>query len=217
MSANALAAAFQHDKRLRNPFSSGELPHYVVLVELTSVIGAERVDLSELLAQLLGTAMDGESHLVEDACFGRSEDFWSIRHSISDGLRSSGTVIGFDISVPRSRLPELRADLISLLTERYPRLRICDFGHCGDGGDHFNLVWPWSSGPYDSSSIDGVRELIYDRVVRVHGGSFSAEHGVGPYNNDYYKRYASAAERRVAARLKQLCDPKGLLGNVDFN
>jgi FAD/FMN-containing dehydrogenase len=217
MSANALDAALTHNRRLRNPFSSVALPEYAVLVELTSTIPAGEVDLSELLTQLLGRAMEGPGALVKDACLGRAEDFWAIRHSISDGVRAAGAVVGFDISVPRSSLPALRADLVASLTERYPQLRICDFGHCGDGGDHFNLVWPKGLGRPDPSVIDAVRELVYDRVVRTYGGSFSAEHGVGPHNIAYYKRYASPAERKLAAGLKRLCDPKGLLGTVDFS
>ena len=66
-------------------------------------------------------------------------------------------------------------------------------------------------------AVDAVRQLIYDRVVRGYGGSFSAEHGVGPHNILYYKRYASPADRMLAGRLKHLCDPKGLLGTVDFS
>ena len=216
MSANAMEAALTHNRRLRNPFSTAGLPAYAVLVELTSTLRADHLDLNELLAQLLAGSMEGPDPLVKDARFGRPEDFWAIRHSISDGLRRAGAVIGFDISVPRSQLPTLRADLVSRLTSQYPQLRICDFGHCGDGGDHFNLVWPSSAGPYDAAVVDAVRELIYERVVRNYGGSFSAEHGVGPHNILYYKRFAGPAERRLAGRIKQLCDPKGLLGTVDF-
>jgi FAD/FMN-containing dehydrogenase len=216
MSANAMEAALTHNRRLRNPFSATGLPAYAVLVELTSTLRAEHLDLNELLAQLLARSMEGPDPLVKDARFGRPEDFWAIRHSISDGLRRAGAVIGFDISVPRSQLPALRADLVGRLTSQYPQLRICDFGHCGDGGDHFNLVWPSSAGPYDAAVVDAVREIVYERVVRNYGGSFSAEHGVGPHNILYYKRFASPAERRLAGRIKQLCDPKGLLGTVDF-
>ena len=217
MSSNAMAAALAHNRRLRNPFSTPELPEYAVLVELTSTLAAAQLDLSDLMAQLLVRCMEAPEPLITDAVSGRPEDFWALRHSISDGVRAGGTVVGFDISVPRSRLPALRADLITLLSEQYPQLRICDFGHCGDGGDHFNLVWPRSAGEYDPLIVDTVRELIYERVVRGYGGSFSAEHGVGPHNIAYYRRYASGAERALAAALKRFCDPKGLLGTVDFS
>lgn len=217
MSANAMAAAFAHNPRLRNPFSSGEIPAYAVLVELLSTAGPDQIDLADLLTRLLGRAMEAAEPLVKDACLGRGEDFWALRHSISDGLRALGAVIGCDISVPRSRLPACRADLVTALAAQYPRLRICDFGHCGDGGDHFNLVWPAGAGSCDPAVIEAVRELIYDRVVRKYGGSFSAEHGVGPHNIHYYRRYAGATERAMAGHLKRFCDPKGLLGRVDFS
>jgi FAD/FMN-containing dehydrogenase len=217
MSANAMEAALAHNRRLRNPFSGGEIPPYAVLVELLSTVGRDQLDLPELLALLLGQAMEAREPLVKDACVGRGEDFWALRHSISDGLRAAGTVIAFDISVPRSRLPECRAELMACLTEQHPQLRICDFGHCGDGGDHFNLVWPASAGAYDPAVTEAARELIYDRVVREYGGSFSAEHGVGPHNIHYYRRYTSPVERAMAGDLKRLCDPKGLLGRVDFS
>lgn len=216
MSANAMSAALAHSPRLRNPFSSAGLPDYAVLIELVSSMPADKLDLSELLAQILGKAMEGDHALVKDARFGRAEDFWGLRHAISDGVRAAGKVIGFDISVPRSQLSALRTDLVALLREQYPQLRICDFGHCGDGGDHFNLVWPHEAAPYDAAIVERVRQLIYDRVVRQFGGSFSAEHGVGPHNIAYYKRYTSAADRTIAARLKGIFDPKGLLGTVDF-
>jgi FAD/FMN-containing dehydrogenase len=216
MSANAMEAAFAHNTRVRNPFEGGDLPAYAVLVELVSTIGSEHLDLAELLARLLSKATEGDGPLVKDARFGPSEDLWAIRHSISDGVRALGAIIGFDVSVPRSKLPALRADLVQLVGESFPQLRICDFGHCGDGGDHFNLVWPRSSGPYDADVVSRVRELVYDCVVRQYGGSFSAEHGVGPHNASYYKRYASEAERQLARSLKGLLDPRGILGTVDF-
>lgn len=216
MSANAMEAAFAHNRRLRNPFLPGEIPAYAVLVELLSAVRPNQIDLSEVLTSLLGRLMETSEPLVKDAHFGRGEDFWALRHSISDGLRAAGAVIGFDISVPRSRLPECRADLVASVNDRCPLLRICDFGHCGDGGDHFNLVWPTTAGCCDASVIEGVRELIYDLVVRKYGGSFSAEHGVGPHNISCYRRHTNSVDRKIAGHLKRLCDPKGLLGRVDF-
>ena len=216
MSANAMSAALAHNPRLRNPFSSATLPEYAVLIELVSSMPAEQFDLSGLLAEILGRAMEGDHALVKDASFGHPEDFWALRHSISDGVRAAGKIVAFDIAVPRSQLPALRSDLVGLLREQYPQLRVCDFGHCGDGGDHFNLVWPHEAGPYDAAVVENVRQLIYDRVVRKFGGSFSAEHGVGPHNMAYYKRYTNAVDRALAARLKGMFDPKGLLGSVNF-
>ena len=217
MSANAMRAALAHNSRLRNPFAPADLPDYAVLIELTSTLGTAHVDLYELMTELLGQAAQGPGAVIADARLGRPEELWAIRHCISDALRAAGRVIGFDISVARSRLPDLRANLLRLVGTHHPYLRVCDFGHCGDGGDHFNIVWPHDSRDYEPAAVESLRRLIYDCVVQGYGGSFSAEHGVGPYNLAYYRRYASAAERRMATQLKRSCDPKGLLGSVDFS
>jgi FAD/FMN-containing dehydrogenase len=218
MSANALQAALHHNPRIRNPFGNDAVPAYTVLVELASVLRPDRVDLNGILTDLLGAYMSAGDPFIADGRLGRSEDLWAIRHSISDGVRALGRIIAFDISVPRSRLPALRAQLLRAVHETYPFLRVCDFGHCGDGGDHFNIVWPNDVGPsYDPSTVETLRELVYDTVVRGFGGSFSAEHGVGPYNVAYYKRYTSAAERQFAGQLKRFCDPKGILGNIQLD
>jgi FAD/FMN-containing dehydrogenase len=217
MSANAVEAAMLHNPRIRNPFGQGGVPPYTVLVELASVLGADRIDLNEFLGERLGAYLEAEDPLITDGLLGRSEDLWAIRHSISDGVKSLGRIIAFDIAVPRTQLPALRGELLRLVRETYPFLRVCDFGHCGDGGDHFNIVWPADAGTaYDPSTVEALRELVYDTVVKRFRGSFSAEHGVGPYNVDYYKRYTSAEERAFAGKLKRLCDPKGILGNIQF-
>lgn len=217
MSANAVEAALLHNSRIRNPFAGGAMPPYMVLVELASVLGPDRIDLNEFLAERLGMYLSAEDPLISDGLLGRSEDLWAIRHSISDGVKALGRIIAFDVSVPRTQLPALRAELLRAVHEAYPFLRVCDFGHGGDGGDHFNIVWPPdASRDYDSSTVEALRDLVYDTVVRRFGGSFSAEHGVGLYNVAYYERYTSPAERDFARKLKRLCDPRGILGNIDF-
>lgn len=75
------------------------------------------------------------------------------------------------------------------------------------------LIRAWS---LQRRRTNRLRDLVYDTVVTRFGGSFSAEHGVGPYNVAYYKRYTSDEERAFAGKLKGLCDPKGILGNIDF-
>jgi len=215
MSANALEAALKHNPRARNPFEGAELPAYCVLVELASTLDPRVLDLETLLGDVLGKCLEDSAALISDARLGRPEELWTVRHSISDGVKALGNVIAFDISVRPSTLPALRAELLALIADRFPFLTVCDFGHCGDGGDHFNLVSP-TTRTLDAAAISQVRDAVYDCVVRRHGGSFSAEHGVGPYNVEYYRRYASLEERALARELKAICDPKGILGVCNF-
>ncbi len=216
MSRNAMTAAINHNPRLRSPFGATEPPPYALLVELSSTAGPDSgVDVEAILMSVLGRCL--EDDLLSDALVGRGGELWALRHSISEGLKAEGKVIALDLALPRSALPAFRAEMSAELAGRYPFLRLCDFGHIGDGGDHFNLVWPSdASAPYDEAMVGEVRDLIYDRAVQSHGGSFSAEHGLGPYNIDYYRRYASPTAQAAAAGIKRLFDPKGILGRIDF-
>lgn len=214
MSRNAMACALRHRPRVRNPFQGGVLPEYAVLVELTASCGPEVVDLQLLLENFLAPRLEDA---LADAIFGRPEDLWALRHAISDSLKEDGKVIAFDIAMLRSALPAFRAAATADLARDWPCLRVCDFGHSGDGGDHFNLVWPNDAAtPFDPACVEPLRALIYDRVVRDHDGSFSAEHGVGPYNQAYYDRYTTPERFVLSGAIKHLLDPEGRLGVVRF-
>jgi len=217
MSKNAMSAAFGHNPSLRNPFNGG-IPPYALLVEVgTSVEESIVGDLDAALAQAFEPAFSGASPLVDDVLLGRPEDFWAIRHSISDGVARSGLVIAFDVSVKRSLLPAFRAAAIAMLDRDFPQMQVHDFGHCGDGGDHFNLVWPIADLPPEAERkavIDAVRLAMYDLVVRDFGGTYSAEHGVGPHNEEFYDRYTPQAQRKLSLELKSLLDPHTLMSNV---
>lgn len=55
---------------------------------------------------------------------------------------------------------------------------------------------------------------MYDLVVNEFGGSFSAEHGVGPYNEGYFRRDTDPSTLALGAALHKHFDPHGQLGNV---
>jgi D-lactate dehydrogenase (cytochrome) len=48
--------------------------------------------------------------------------------------------------------------------------------------------------------------------VGRHGGSFSAEHGLGPANVGWWTAHEPAAARATLAAVKRVLDPYGLLG-----
>jgi FAD/FMN-containing dehydrogenase len=75
------------------------------------------------------------------ASWHRGEEFWQMRHHISESLRSEGKMLAFDVSVPRSQLPAFTEAVHTMLAAEFPVVRLCDYGHWGDGGTHLNLVW----------------------------------------------------------------------------
>jgi FAD/FMN-containing dehydrogenase len=217
ISADALTPVFKHHPDLRNPYGASQPPPaYTALVELSSTLPAAALDLPEVLEERLGAFLEGDGgEDITDVFMGKPEDFWSIRHHISESLRSEGKVLAFDISVPRSRMAAFTEAARALLAAEYPFVRCCDFGHWGDGGTHLNLVWDESTSPVTTAELVADLQIrIYDLAVMAYDGSFSAEHGVGPHNQRFYDAYTPEPVRRLSGAIKTHLDPGRLLGTT---
>jgi len=187
----------------------GELPEYALLIELSSELPAEQLDLQALLQGWL-EAEFGER--VADAVLGADAACWALRHHISEGLRARGKVVGFDVALPRRHFMAFREAGRAWLAEQFAPAELADFGHLGDGGMHFNLVWPRSAPPLDEA---GLRAGVYALVQRFEG-SFSAEHGIGPQLQASYRQLSEAALLDWSGRLQRLFDPAARLGLTDW-
>lgn len=215
VSADALAPVFRHQPRLRNPFGAS-LPPLTALVELSSTLPAGRLDLDELLESTLGELCEGEAgEGITDVFPGRPAELWEIRHHISESHRHEGYVLAFDISVPRASLPGFLRAVRELVAADYPFIRVCDYGHWGDGGVHVGLVWDEAAAPRPAAELK--RELqprLYELAVTRFRGGFSAEHGIGPHNQPFYDSYTPELVKRLCRALKAELDPRGLLGTT---
>jgi FAD/FMN-containing dehydrogenase len=215
VSADALAPVFRYQPRLRSPFGP-TLPPFVVLVELSTTLPADRLPLDDLLESTLGELVEGEqSEGISDIFPGKPAELWEIRHHVSESHRHEGEVLGLDVSVPRSSLPALLAGARELVAAEYPFIRVCDFGHWGDGGVHLNLVWKPEDARRPTPELkQELQPRIYELAVTRLRGSYSAEHGVGPHNKLFYDRYTPDVVKTVCRALKALLDPQGLLGTT---
>lgn len=195
---------------------SGELPDYALLIELSSELPADQLDLHGLLQGWLESEF--ESGRVADAVLDADEAIWALRHRISEGLRAQGKVIGLDLSLPRRSFMVFREEGSAWLALHHPQMRLADFGHLGDGGMHFNMVWPTEAGPLPPEQELALRDGLY-RLVAAHGGSISAEHGVGPQLQQAYGahwRQVSPATLEWANRVQMLFDPHRRLGTTHW-
>lgn len=215
MSQSAMQAVFRHQPSVRNPFADDVVPPYALLIELVTNLPPNKFSLETLLQETL--AQTFEAGLIADAIFGDQEMLWRIRHGISEALRNEGKVIAFDICLPRRHWTAFRCWGEAWLTENFPGVRICDFGHVADGGLHYNLVAP-KDGPQalNPDQILELRNVVLDVVVEKFSGSYSAEHGIGPYNRAYYEKYTPQPVRHLAGSLERLMMPEMLCGNVHF-
>lgn len=194
----------------------GRLPAYALLIELSSELPREQLDLPALLHGWL--EREFETGRVADAVLDADEAIWELRHRISEGLRAQGKVIGLDLSLPRRHFMAFRERGRAWLAAHHPQLRLADFGHLGDGGMHFNMVWPSDAGPLEAAQEQAVREGLY-RLTAELGGSISAEHGVGPQLQAAYRAHwarVAPGVLAVSGRVQGLFDPGRRLGQTDW-
>jgi FAD/FMN-containing dehydrogenase len=217
MSRAAMECVFRFRPQVSNPFAQSGVPEVAVLVELSSGLERSQLDLDATLESVLAELADGSEPPLTDALMGRAEQSWQLRHALSDALREAGQVIAFDISVRRSLVQAFRRRMIDELRSAWAHLRVCDFGHWGDGGLHFNIVWPHGCGvAVDAETVQSVRDRVYQTLVREFDGSFSAEHGIGPYNRAIYEQFTAPGQLKLAGSLQRLVNPAARLGVVNF-
>lgn len=212
ISGPALDAALHHVPRLRDPFA-GMRPDYAVLIEVSAGAAFD----AELIEDRLGSALMPwfDRGMIRDAAFDRGDALWAIRHAVPEGLRAAGKVIACDIALRRGDVMRFRRDLARRLSAVAPQLRILDFGHIGDGGLHFNMVWPADAGPFDPEVGEAARAAVFVAAVEEYGGSFSAEHGIGPGNAHWYQRLVPRDTRALSGAVQRLVAPVPV-GRVDF-
>ncbi len=112
-----------------------------------------------------------------------------------------------DAVVPRSRLPEVLADVYRIAAKY--QLRIANVFHAGDGNLHPLIC-------FDSRSADEVRHVkeagreLMETCVKA-GGTISGEHGVGFDKRELLPLIFSDADMNAMLQVRAAFDPLGLM------
>lgn len=180
---------------------------WVVLMECGAGPGE---DLGARIEAALGAAF--EAGLCQDALMSQSEAqrarFWQMRERIPEANRAIGAVSSHDIALPLAAIP---AFIDAARGAIDPVLRLNCFGHLGDGNLHFNIFPPQGKKGRDyRAHADAVKRAVYD-LVAAHGGSFSAEHGIGRLKLDELRRYGDPVKLEMMRAVKAALDPAGIL------
>ncbi|MGU3539124.1 FAD-binding oxidoreductase [Methylobacterium sp. A54F] len=181
------------------------------LVEFSSArTGA---DMAEALEAALGAAL--AEGTAEDAVVARSEAqnraLWRLRESLPEAQKHEGGSIKHDVSVPLSRLPDFLERATAACEAAMPGLRVCAFGHFGDGNVHFNLSQPVGMDRAAFLAAWGRFNRIVHDIVAELDGSIAAEHGVGLIKRDELQRYGDPVALDLMRRLKAALDPADIL------
>src|SRR3954468_8665195 len=185
--------------------------HSYALIELTSPQGD--ADLQGVFETILGQAIEDE--IVEDATIAASEAqrnaLWQLREELSDVQPLEGGSIKHDVSVPVSRVADFIEEAAQACEAVMPEVRVCAFGHFGDGNIHFNLSQPVGM---DKSMFlaewERFNHVVHDIVARMNG-SISAEHGIGLIKRDELLLYKDPVAIDLMRTLKRALDPQNIL------
>ena len=135
-----------------------------------------------------------------------SAALWAYRERHSEAISAAGVPHKLDIAVPVASLAALRGALDSAVSAAAPPgrpLRMIVFGHIGVGNLHVNVLGP---DPADQA----VDEVVL-RLAAAHGGSISAEHGIGRAKVPLLPDNRSVQEIGAMSAIKTALDPAGLL------
>jgi len=128
---------------------------------------------------------------------------WEYRERQSEAFSSLGVIHKLDVSVPLPKLAQCAGELADLVGAHPQVSAYGVFGHLGDGNIHVEIAGPAP----DDLSID--RAVLAQ--VASHGGSISAEHGVGRAKAADLHLCRSMEQIASMRAIKAAWDPQGLL------
>jgi FAD/FMN-containing dehydrogenase len=212
MNRFSLELVARHFPQLPQPFAGGAAPAWTVLLELSD--GESETHAREAFEALLADALD--AHEIGDAVVAesvaQSKALWHLRESIPLAQAEEGLNIKHDIALPVSRIPDFVAATDAALEAAFPGVRLVDFGHLGDGNLHYNVQAPVGvdAAAFLREREHAVNTLVFDAVV-AHGGSISAEHGIGALKRDELARRKHPVALRLMRAIKAALDPAGVM------
>ena len=180
----------------------GEHPYYVV----TEFDAPDETAQDAALA-VLGEGM--EQGWIVDGTIAQSEAqaaaLWRLREGITESLAPHKPYKN-DVSVRIGAVPAFLHAMQALLAREYPHIEVVWFGHIGDGNLHINVLKPADMA--DAAFIaqcEHVTKLLA-ATLKEHGGSISAEHGIGVLKRSYLDSTRSAAEIALMRGVRQAFD-----------
>lgn len=140
----------------------------------------------------------------------QAAQLWRLREGITESLARHEPYKN-DVSVRISAMPAFLAEAQALLARGYPAFDVVWFGHIGDGNLHINVLKPGDM-PADAfvDACGSVTALLAD-LLHAHGGSISAEHGIGLVKKPYLSSTRTEAEIALMRGIKAVLDPRGVM------
>jgi FAD/FMN-containing dehydrogenase len=167
---------------------------------------------SYLLAEVGGPPEDAERlaeiPVLADAAVAvdraGSAALWAYRERHTESISAVGIPHKLDIAVPVARLADFRGELdavVKAAADPAGAASAIVFGHIAVGNLHVNVLGPAP----DDLAVD---EAVL-RLAAAHGGTISAEHGIGRAKVPWAGLNRTPEERSVMQAIKAALDPAG--------
>lgn len=207
---DGLALVLLHLPGTRAPL--GRAHRFHCLIELADA--DPQVLLAHPLEEALEEAVAGG--IAEDATIAQTEAqaaaLWALRELLPEAEKRDGPTLKNDVAVAVASVPAFHAAAEAAAERAFPGARPLVFGHLGDGNLHWNLRPPPDTDrkTWLEAHGEAARRLLHD-VVKAHGGTISAEHGIGTLKASELARTGDPGRLRVMRAVKAAIDPLGIL------
>lgn len=162
---------------------------------------AAAVEADEALAIIL--ALGGRAELSTDIAEG--ERLLAVRRAMHPAMTRLGTTLVEDVSVPRSALPAMFAEIVRI--EQAYGIRIPTVAHAGDGNLHPNFIF---DGPEVPELIWRAADELFETALKL-GGTLTGEHGIGILKKRWLGDELGETQLELQRRIKAVFDPNGIL------
>lgn len=155
-----------------------------------------------------------EAELVCDGVVAQSQAqaaaLWQLREGITESLARHFPYKN-DVSVQIGVMPAFLDEAQALLTQEYPQFEVVWFGHIGDGNLHINVLKPDDMDNDVFVQECGRVTSLLAQLLQRHGGSISAEHGIGLVKKPYLSSTRSPEELALMHGIRKVFDPNGVM------
>jgi FAD/FMN-containing dehydrogenase len=200
----ACMARLKRHRKMSPPFA--QISPYYVLIEIEAAAPAALVNFCQV-------AID--SQLVTDGTQatsqGQAQAIWQLREGISESLSATGVPHKNDVALPIAAVKDFCVAMAAAFAHAYQGWEVCIFGHVGDGNLHINVMQPDGMAPADFAAATARADETIFALVRQHGGSISAEHGIGLLKKPFLHYSRSQEQMRVLRAIKTCLDPDNLM------
>jgi FAD/FMN-containing dehydrogenase len=150
----------------------------------------------------LGDVLGDQAAIAAEDAAGRA-GLWRYREDMALAIQRVGVPHKLDVTLPIARLAAFAAEVVPALGAVAPGAAVHLFGHLGDGNLHVNVT-----GVADD---DETADEAVLRLVATHGGSISAEHGIGRAKARWLGLSRTEPEIEAMRAIKHALDPRGTL------